>query len=151
MATTLQTLLSHQRATIESVRAGMANLRKNARLVNRLGRLSARIDKPSDATSYVWSSGSTIYLTVTLVDLDGFKSDKLKSVLFSIAKLGVEFNKSTDRPESFQREYEGELRENGAVVRVSVTAYIKSDSPTCIRIETGRKTVEVVDYELVCK
>jgi hypothetical protein len=51
-----------------------------------------------------------------------------------------------DWPEYLNRDYSFEL---DAVI-VSISAFVRTDSPTCRKVQTGVKVEEVAQFEIVC-
>lgn len=85
----------------------------------------------------------TIY--VSLNKLDGFKDPVLEALLeFFTAK--TENITTKDWPQYLNRDYNFELDD----VIVGISAFVRTDSPTCRKVQTGTKVEEVPQFELVC-
>lgn len=128
-------------------------LRANAKTLNLAGRvITAETKRSGNYYGYVSQSGPDVTVTINLLELDGFRDHRLTGTLIRIEKrLGVEFNASKDFAAMLTREYIA-IRplEAGVTLRVVVKAAVRGDSPTCQRVETGKRTIEVVDYKIVC-
>ena len=84
-------------------------------------------------------------IIVNLNALDSFKDTQLMGLLeFFSSKT----DKATTRdwPQYLNRDYTFELDD----VLVSISAFVRTDSPTCRKVQTGVKIEEVPQFELVC-
>jgi hypothetical protein len=87
------------------------------------------------------------FLRVTLEDLESFKDDRLVSRLWYLSNLdGVREPKSSDWAMSLNRDYRFDF--DG--FSVTISAYVKSDSPTCRKVVIGSKTEVINEYKIVC-
>jgi hypothetical protein len=93
----------------------------------------------------------TIRLSLSMQDLEGFKDPNLIKVLAAFADWDGESKDYTgDQP---NRDFYFERRSHtGLSFRVSIYAYVRSDSPTCKIVVTGvnRRVVEEEVREIVC-
>lgn len=85
----------------------------------------------------------TIYLSMN--KLDGFKDPALMSVLEFFTGKTAQIT-TRDWPQYLNRDYSFELED----VIVSISAFVRTDSPTCRKVQTGVKVEEVPQFELVC-
>jgi len=91
--------------------------------------------------------GHEPYLRVTLEDLESFKDDRLVSRLWYLSNLdGVREPKSSDWAQSLNRDYRFDF--DG--FSITISAYVKSDSPTCRKVVIGSKTEVINEYKIVC-
>ena len=84
-------------------------------------------------------------IAVNLNALESFKDTQLMGLLeFFSSKT----DKATTRdwPQYLNRDYTFELDD----VLVSISAFVRTDSPTCRKVQTGVKVEEVPQFELVC-
>ena len=84
-------------------------------------------------------------IAVNLNALESFKDTQLIGLLeFFSSKT----NKATTRdwPQYLNRDYTFELDD----VLVNISAYVRTDSPTCRKVQTGVTIEEVPQYQLVC-
>ena len=61
--------------------------------------------------------------------------------------------KTDDYPSSWNRDFHFRfvLPDNDGTIRVTICAYVRSDSATCRRVVKGTRMEEVTQYELVCE
>jgi hypothetical protein len=84
-------------------------------------------------------------IIVNLNALDSFKDTQLMGLLeFFSSK--TEKTTTRDWPQYLNRDYSFELDD----VLVNISAYVRTDSPTCRKVQTGVKVEEVPQFELVC-
>jgi hypothetical protein len=94
---------------------------------------------------------TTVRLSLSMQNLDGFKDEKLTKVLSSFADWDAESKDYV--AEQPNRDFYFERRTpTGLSFRVSIYAYVRSDSPTCKIVVTGvnRRVVEEEIREIVC-
>ena len=84
-------------------------------------------------------------IDVCMHNLESFKDIQLTTLLDF-------FTSQTDKVSTkdwanyFNRDYTFELED----VIVTISAYVRSDSPTCLKVQVGVKIEEVPQFELVC-
>jgi len=84
-------------------------------------------------------------IIVNLNALDSFKDTQLMGLLeFFSGK--TEKTTTRDWPQYLNRDYSFELDD----VLVNISAYVRTDSPTCRKVQTGVTIEEVPQYQLVC-
>ena len=84
-------------------------------------------------------------IAVNLNALESFKDTQLMGLLeFFSSK--TEKTTTRDWPQYLNRDFSFELDD----VVVDISAYVRSDSPTCRKVQTGVKIEEVPQFELVC-
>ncbi len=84
-------------------------------------------------------------IAVNLNALESFKDTQLIGLLeFFSSK--TEKVTTRDWPQYLNRDYTFELDD----VLVSISAFVRTDSPTCRKVQTGVKIEEVHQFELVC-
>ena len=84
-------------------------------------------------------------IAVNLNALESFKDTQLMGLLeFFSSK--TEKATTRDWPNYLNRDYTFELDD----VLVSISAYVRTDSPTCRKVQTGVLIEEVPQYQLVC-
>lgn len=94
----------------------------------------------------------TLRMSLPMRELDGFKDKRLVTLLEKFADWSAETRDYTydapNRDYHFERKYP-----QGFIVRFSVYAYVKSDSPTCRIVVKGvtTKVVEEEIREIVCE
>ena len=96
--------------------------------------------------------GESVFMNLTIRDLDSFKSPKLTKVLEKF--VGDEWTaRVNDYPnETPNKDFHFEQRVGGFLLSVSVYAYVKSDSPLCRVVVTGmtERMVREEIREIVC-
>ena len=84
-------------------------------------------------------------IDISMNKLESFKDIQLTTLLDFFTSQ-TEKVSTKDWPQYLNRDYTFELED----VIVSISAYVKSDSPTCRKVQVGVKVEEVPQYELVC-
>ena len=84
-------------------------------------------------------------IEVGLNKLESFKDPVLVKILDFLMDQSTSV-KTTDYPNWLNRDYNIEM----ADVMISISAYVRSDSPTCRKVQVGVKIEEVAQYELIC-
>ena len=96
-------------------------------------------------TLYVRTSYYKPTIAVNLNALESFKDSQLLGLLeFFSGK--TEKVTTRDWPQYLNRDFSFELDD----VVVDISAYVRSDSPTCRKVQTGVTIEEVPQYQLVC-
>ena len=96
-------------------------------------------------TLYVRTSYYKPTISVNLNALESFKDSQLLGLLeFFSGK--TEKVTTRDWPQYLNRDFSFELDD----VVVDISAYVRTDSPTCRKVQTGVKVEEVPQFELVC-
>lgn len=98
---------------------------------------------------YVHTYASEIHFTVYMHQLDSFKDEQLTTLLGRILDV-VGADASVAENDYAQYDYKS-YRIRGSDVLFEVTAYVKSDSPTCKKVMTGMEIKEVPKYKFVCE
>ena len=84
-------------------------------------------------------------IDISMNKLESFKDIQLTTLLDFFTSQ-TEKVSTKDWPQYLNRDYTFELED----VIVSISAYVKSDSPTCRKVQIGVKVEEVPQFELVC-
>ena len=90
--------------------------------------------------------GQTPEITITLNKLDSFKDSDLTNILAFLVDKNAEIRED-DWPQFLNKDYRAELPN----ARVTVHAYVRSDSPTCRRVQVGTELKETPVWELHCE
>jgi DNA-binding protein YbaB len=90
-------------------------------------------------------SGQTPLISITLNKLDSFKDTDLTSLLEFLISKNAEI-KEEAWPQFHNKDYHAEVEE----ARVAIHAYVRSDSPTCRRVQVGTQLKEEPVWELHC-
>ena len=100
-----------------------------------------------DDELHVYMYGKFISFSVYMRDLDSFKDERLTSMLSIAIDTISDKVRETDYAQYDHKEY----RIGNENVVLEITAYVKSDSPTCKKIMTGMELKEVPQYKFVCE
>lgn len=94
---------------------------------------------------YIRTGFSKPSIDLNMNKLESFKDIQLVTL---IDFLSAQTDKAStkDWPQYLNRDYTFELED----VIFTISAYVKSDSPTCRKVQTGVKIEEVPQFELVC-
>ena len=84
-------------------------------------------------------------IEVSLNKLEGFKDPVLVKILDFLMDKSLSV-KTTDYANWLNRDYNIEMED----VTVCISAYVRSDSPTCRKVKVGVQIQEVDQYELIC-
>lgn len=103
--------------------------------------------KDGKKTPYVWVRNDyQPTLTFMVEKLDSFKDPALIRAIETLAGFTGAELKSEDYPQSLNRDF----LFDGQGYKVRLSAYADKDSASCKRVEIGRRTEEIVEYQLVC-
>lgn len=106
-----------------------------------------RLFRKHEVDCYISVYSNNVTISASLLDLEGFKCDKLTTLLFELMGLMQGAEMETKEYAAYtNRDYIFKARP----VEVRVNAYVKDDSATCKRVKTGTKIVEVDEYTIVC-
>jgi hypothetical protein len=137
--------LSQARATVRSTRRDVVTLSAMRKDINKLGKqLSACMNHETD-TMWIAMICDKPHFKISLNGIESFKCLHLETMLTTLENLG-ECIKTNDYAEYLNREYHYDV----AGMKVTVDAYVKSDSPTCRKVPVGSETVTNIVYELRC-
>jgi len=100
-------------------------------------------------------SDSSIYLYVTMADLDGFKDARLVDAIDRLMLCADWETETQDWAASLNRDFKFSTtttRDDGKRIwnHVTIAAYARSDSPTCRKVVVGQETKVVDKYEIIC-
>ena len=90
-------------------------------------------------------SGQTPMITITLNKLDSFKDPDLTSLLEFLIGKNADITEEA-WPQFHNKDYHTDIED----ARVSIHAYVRSDSPTCRRVQVGTELREEPVWELQC-
>jgi hypothetical protein len=100
-----------------------------------------------NASLYFDVDSFTPKICFTMHQLDSFKDNRLATALWFLTSLdGQREVKTSDWAESLNRDYKFEFEGFDVII----SAYVKSDSPTCRKVVVGSKTEVVNEYKIVC-
>ena len=117
------------------------------------------IPKGTEYAIYVgasaWSTSANVVISVK--GLEGFKDVRLLNLLLlAETALGVNFNRTADwlGGDALNRDFNGYIYPDPAngseYIDLTISAYVKTDSPTCRKVQVGIEVQEVPKYEIQC-
>lgn len=122
-------------------------LRKERKAVMPILKLLAPLLDESSDHVYL-NVGSLTDVRVSMRRLEGFKDQRLTRLLFAIMCLdGVKEQTTEDWAEALNRDYHFIV---GDRTEITVSAYVKSDSPTCRKVKIGEEMKLVAQYKIEC-
>jgi len=95
---------------------------------------------------YIRTSFYKPYIELNLNDLESFKDQQLVDLLEFFTSKTDKVTTTDWTHRAVNRDYSFELDD----VVVNIGAYVRSDSPTCRRVQTGTEVQEVPQYKIVC-
>ena len=95
---------------------------------------------------YIRTSYYKPYIEVNLNGLESFKDPQLVDLLEFFTSKTEKVSTKDWTHYAVNRDYSFELDD----VIVNISAYVRSDSPTCRRVQTGIEVQEVPKYQIVC-
>jgi hypothetical protein len=152
-ASAFASALEDQANNIAHARKRIATLRSNKTRIEKILRPITFILSSAglkDVNVYVNSDAydDTFQIGVYMYGLESFKVPVLATLVEYIDGLCEEGRtKTREWPESLNRDYHFTLPKGH---RVSLCAYVKSDSPTCRKVVIGKELKEVFKYEIQC-
>ena len=102
---------------------------------------------------YIYThDNNRIQFVVYMHDLDSFKDERLTSTISSAMELIGDKVKETDFAQYEHKEYRISTNNIYAVeqAELQINAYVKSDSPTCRKIQIGTEIKAVPKYKFEC-
>ena len=136
--------------SINNVLESIARQRKEIKLLKKMAKkIEPIVDVLTMEIDYVsvYVSGDEVQISATIYKLDSFKCDRLAKLLEYLNDKVVGNVATRDWPSSINRDYTFKLPDG---IVVSLSAYVKDDSPTCRRIVVGTETKVVEKYEIQC-
>jgi hypothetical protein len=139
--------LSDAQSAVVRARNSVQVLKNQRKQIGRLLRqLSVCVDTNNrDTTLSMWMYGDEPHITVSMYNLEGFKSLRLESVLWLLEEIGT-LKETKEYASCLNRDYKYEV--DGYKIRLC--AYVKDDSPTCRKVVVGTDTVTTPKYAIQC-
>ena len=106
-----------------------------------------------NATTVAYPGNSTVYVYMTLRELNGLKDESLAALLWSMENHNPSHTKTEDHPLTFARSYTYYIDVDGKSLMVQIRAEFKEESETCKRVIVGYEkpsSEPVPIYELQC-
>ena len=130
---------------LDRMRKYKSNLVAHRKELGKVARMLAKGMKQHDHM-YLSNWDSRPYIGVALYDLESFKCLELETMLATLMNLG-EADDTKDWPSALNRDYKFKLES----FDVTVSAYVRDDSPTCKRVIIGTEMQQVNTYKIVCE
>jgi hypothetical protein len=137
-------------AQANDFRKRLASSLKNAKALRKQMVHIAKMLCPAendDASLYFDVDSPRPKVCFTMHQLDSFKDNRLAAALWFLTSLdGQREVKTSDWAESLNRDYKFEFEGFDVII----SAYVKSDSPTCRKVVIGTRQEVVNEYKIVC-
>ena len=111
------------------------------------------VNLTEDDSIYIYThDNNRIQFVVYMHDLDSFKDERLTSTISSAMELIGDKVKETDFAQYEHKEYRISTNNIYAVeqAELQINAYVKSDSPTCRKVQIGTEIKAVPKYKFEC-
>ena len=119
-------------------------LKTNRKPIGKVLRALEKVTLANDRM-YLMVSNNQPHIYIGMYNLESFKADRLANVLGYLSET-MDNMKSEDWPQSLNRDY----RFTSSTHSVTVSAYVRDDSPTCRKVVVGSELRTVEKYEIVC-
>ena len=111
------------------------------------------VNLTEDDSIYIYTyDNNRIQFVVYMHELDSFKDERLTSTISSAMELIGDKVKETDFAQYEHKEYRISTNNIYAVeqAELQINAYVKSDSPTCKKVQIGTEIKAVPKYRFEC-
>ena len=111
------------------------------------------VNLTEDDSIYIYThDNNRVQFVVYMHDLDSFKDERLTSTISSAMELIGDKVKETDFAQYEHKEYRISTNNIYAVeqAELQINAYVKSDSPTCRKVQIGTEIKAVPKYKFEC-
>ena len=111
------------------------------------------VNLTEDDSIYIYThDNNRVQFVVYMHDLDSFKDERLTSTISSAMELIGDKVKETDFAQYEHKEYRISGNNIYAVeqAELQINAYVKSDSPTCRKVQIGTEIKAVPKYKFEC-
>jgi hypothetical protein len=138
--------LRDHRESITFTKRKLRELKANRRKLNAIGSaIGAALNGDTTDVNVTYPSANSVH--VTMDQLESLKCQRLEMVLNGIINLpDAVVGHTSDWPGSLNRDYHFTV----ADIRVTVAAYVRSDSPTCRKVLVKTETIQSPVYEIRC-
>jgi len=136
--------LADAKRSVESATAQLNVIKTNRKPIGKVLRALEKVTLSSERM-YLMVSNNQPHIYIGMYNLESFKDDRLANVLGYLSET-MDNMKSEDWPQSLNRDY----RFTSSTHSVTVSAYVRDDSPTCRKVVVGSELRTVEKYEIVC-
>jgi hypothetical protein len=136
--------LAGAKRSVENATAQLNVLKANRKLIGKVTRALGKLINASD-WMIVAVNSNLPHVYIAMYDLESFKDDRLSEVLGYLSET-MDDMKTEDWARSVNRDY----RFKSSTHSVTISAYVRDDSPTCRRVLVGTELQTVEKFEIVC-
>jgi hypothetical protein len=136
--------LAGAKRSVEYATAQLNVLKVNRKLIGKVTRTLGKLMSEGDWIN-VGVNSNLPYIYISMYDLESFKHDRLAKVLGYLSET-MDNMESEDWAHSINRDYRFTSSTHG----VTVSAYVRDDSPTCRKVLVGTELKTVEKFEIVC-
>jgi len=136
--------LADAKRSVESATAQLNVIKTNRKPIGKVLRALEKVTLANDRI-YLMVSNNQPHIYIGMYNLESFKDDRLANVLGYLSET-MDNMKSEDWPQSLNRDY----RFTSSTHSVTVSAYVRDDSPTCRKVVVGSELRTVEKFEIVC-
>jgi len=136
--------LADAKRSVESATAQFNILKTNRKPIGKVLRALEKVTLANDRI-YLMVSNNQPHIYIGLYNLESFKDDRLANVLGHLTET-MDDMKTEDWAQSLNRDY----RFTSSTHSVTISAYVRDDSPTCRKVVVGSELRTVEKYEIVC-
>lgn len=167
MATPFKKIYKDQLDTLEHLRERMSWARANARAINKVGAKIEKIAASVKDTGAVFSrfmmvdsvydkaklrSTPGLFVGINISNANGLREREVTDTIETLEALGFVFDDTFDynHIDAPARSFRGQGEVFGVMTSVNLDVIVRTDSPTCRKVQVGVKTVQVPEYEIQC-
>lgn len=167
MTTTFKKIYKDQLDTLEHLRERMSWARANARAINKIGAKIEKIAASVKDTGAVfsqfmavdtmydkakWRSTPGLFIGINIRNANGLREREVTDTIEALEALGINFGDTYEHDHTAvpARGFRGQGDVLGAMISVNLDVIVRTDSPTCRKVQVGVKTVQVPEYEIQC-
>ena len=136
--------LADAKRSVESATAQLNVIKTNRKPIGKVLRALEKVTLANERM-YLMVSNNQPHIYIGMYNLESFKDDRLANVLGYLSET-MDNMKSEDWPQSLNRDY----RFTSSTHSVTVSAYVRDDSPTCRKVVVGSELRTVEKFEIVC-
>ena len=136
--------LADAKRSVESATAQLNVIKTNRKPIGKVLRALEKVTLANERM-YLMVSNNLPHIYIGMYNLESFKDDRLANVLGYLSET-MDNMKSEDWPQSLNRDY----RFTSSTHSVTVSAYVRDDSPTCRKVVVGSELRTVEKFEIVC-
>ena len=136
--------LAGAKRSVEFATAQLNVIKTNRKLIGKVTRALGKLLNGRDWLGVTVNSNLP-HVYIAMYDLESFKDDRLAGALGYLSET-MDNMESEDWARSVNRDY----RFKSSTHSVTISAYVRDDSPTCRRVLVGTELQTVEKFEIVC-